>query len=327
MAGGFPVQLARLCITMYAAPRYMSVQMSLSGPYRASRGVIAGCSFATTFTRVHSMPSLDTLNLVVTVNLDVYVDDFSTGATGTLSAVVDDLVDSSTRVHHVLTDDLECNISIEKAAVIASSPAILTALRSRLGPLAGDGEGETTINLGADWTAGRPVREHGRGVRRQQRLLDYKQRHRRLTGLLDVLGTKAHGIHTTGLMPAGVYDSMIYGITDADLLRMRRSAGKFLRPRAGERSLTTLLLLHGDPVEKYSSAPLDRWALEIWRATNEQDPVALRLPELRRMWALGQESVKSWRQVAGPVGAALQTLRRLGWSMPNFATLRNDFWR
>ena len=59
---GFPAQIASVCLNMYRGPRFLTLGRMVQGPFYAMRGVIAGCSTATSFVRAFIIPSLDLLS-------------------------------------------------------------------------------------------------------------------------------------------------------------------------------------------------------------------------------------------------------------------------
>ena len=70
-------------------------------------------------------------------------------------------------------------------------------------------------------------------------------------------------------------------------------------------------------------APLVRWADEVWRAVTGLGG-GLDLPELRRIWDGAMDSAPmKWGQVRGPVGAALLSAKRIGWSWHSPFALRD----
>ena len=75
---GFPMQILRVRINMYRGCRHIQMRNTIKGPYYASRGITAGCPFATTFTRVYTIQPLDTLRLPPTTQLALYLDDSGT---------------------------------------------------------------------------------------------------------------------------------------------------------------------------------------------------------------------------------------------------------
>ncbi len=60
---GFPVAITLLATRAYHSPRYVTLGGFSDGPWHARKGVIAGCSLATSFVKVYSMESYDKLPL------------------------------------------------------------------------------------------------------------------------------------------------------------------------------------------------------------------------------------------------------------------------
>eukprot|EP00959_Pyramimonas_sp_CCMP1952_P345878 7243686-Pyramimonas_sp.AAC.1 len=60
-------------------------------------------------------------------------------------------------------------------------------------------------------------------------------------------GKYSSRIWITGTLPGVLYGSEINGLSDFELLKIRREAGKVLRPGAKGRSLTATMICHNDP--------------------------------------------------------------------------------
>eukprot|EP00959_Pyramimonas_sp_CCMP1952_P015441 327240-Pyramimonas_sp.AAC.1 len=76
------------------------------------------------------------------------------------------------------------------------------------------------------------------------------------------LGKHSSRIWITGALPGVLYGSEINGLSDFELLKIRREAGKVLRPSAKGRSLTATLICHGDPVWLGAVSPILRYSKE-----------------------------------------------------------------
>eukprot|EP00959_Pyramimonas_sp_CCMP1952_P112266 2347285-Pyramimonas_sp.AAC.1 len=101
-----------------------------------------------------------------------------------------------------------------------------------------------------------------------------------------------------------------------------------MRPRAQGRSLAVLSLLEKDPCWRVSVAPILRCAKEIWLCHARAFRWCLSWAELREGWALiFQRDDLSWAKVRGPVSALRMCSRRLGWTMPDFTSFKDDFCR
>ena len=132
-------------------------------------------------------------------------------------------------------------------------------------------------------------------------------------------------VYTAGPLAGASYGSDIIGMSDLELLRMRRQVFSVVRPRSQLRSLTTLALHERDPCWRTATAPTIRWSKEIWLNQTGVFSWSLSLPTLRHAWEeVFFNQACSWRSVAGPISALRMSLVRLGWSMDNFMTIRDD---
>eukprot|EP00959_Pyramimonas_sp_CCMP1952_P190905 3992454-Pyramimonas_sp.AAC.1 len=48
---GFPTAITQLCVSAYRYGRFVSMASAVAGPFFARRGVVAGCSMATSLVR------------------------------------------------------------------------------------------------------------------------------------------------------------------------------------------------------------------------------------------------------------------------------------
>eukprot|EP00959_Pyramimonas_sp_CCMP1952_P317113 6637183-Pyramimonas_sp.AAC.1 len=69
-ARGFPLVIARVCLYAYRCGRFMCLGGCVDGPYFARKGVVAGCSMATTFVRVFCMNGYDRIPPIPRLGLD-----------------------------------------------------------------------------------------------------------------------------------------------------------------------------------------------------------------------------------------------------------------
>eukprot|EP00959_Pyramimonas_sp_CCMP1952_P101435 2121998-Pyramimonas_sp.AAC.1 len=134
-----------------------------------------------------------------------------------------------------------------------------------------------------------------------------------------ISGKRCRNVFVAGPLPGAVYGREISGVSDHELLSLRQLAGKALKPSAGGRSLTALMLCHGDPPWVASIAPVYRWAKEVWTTHHRLHPHALSFATLRSSWnAVFSRPSGLWKSVAGPISAMRKSLERISWSMPSF---------
>eukprot|EP00959_Pyramimonas_sp_CCMP1952_P079760 1667962-Pyramimonas_sp.AAC.1 len=125
----------------------------VTGPFRATHAIIAGCSVATTLIRVFVVKSIDKAGLPYQVRLDIYIGGYGISATGSDKVVYEGIVKGSAIIHDVILSDLHGQVAIEKAALVASSPLLASRIRAELGDLAG-ADCNSAVNLGIDQTCG-----------------------------------------------------------------------------------------------------------------------------------------------------------------------------
>ena len=160
---GFPIQILRVCINMYCEGRHIHMYNMVKGPYYATRGITAGCAFATTFTRVYTIEPLDTLRLPPATQLALYIDDSGTSSVGQEKVVVEGIVEATTQIHEALVTDLGCHISDAKAAVVSTSKPVVAALSRRLDDPAGTQQTHgSAVDLGVDFYCGKTIRQLSR---------------------------------------------------------------------------------------------------------------------------------------------------------------------
>ena len=132
--------------------------------------------------------------------------------------------------------------------------------------------------------------------------------------LTKIAGQKAHKVFTSGFKPAATYGAAIYGLSNPQLLRLRKLAAKSMAPFTGWFSRTTKLALHGDPLAVASASALIGWGAEVWSATAGVVKHSFGLGQLAGFRA-GASATRPTRRadVTGPMGAMFLEADRLGW--------------
>jgi hypothetical protein len=235
-----------------------------------SRGVIAGCTLASTFAKVAVIEGGDQWVLAHPgCTLGIYVDDITMEAEGDSDdAVVAKLGEAALSMSAFVQDDMGGDIALGKAAAITNSPAVLRRLRALLGGLAGKGDGCAAAALGVDLSPGTFRGSlRGGGVKRSGRWLKAHRRVGRLANIAKTLGIGRNPIrfHTAGVSAVVAYDAPVYGLSTTAVARLRRWGAVAMRPKARGRSLTATCLLYGDPAGRPAVAAATQWAREVWR--------------------------------------------------------------
>ncbi len=88
----------------------------------------------------------------------------------------------------------------------------------------------------------------------------------RVARLRAVAGKRTPSIFVAGPLSAAVYGAAVNGLSDQEVLRIRRAAAHAFTPRARGRSLRRLLLIVGVPTWKAEVEVALQYSREIWRA-------------------------------------------------------------
>eukprot|EP00959_Pyramimonas_sp_CCMP1952_P012743 269616-Pyramimonas_sp.AAC.1 len=135
---------------------------------------------------------------------------------------------------------------------------------------------------------------------------------------MQVLGKHCRSIFTSGPLAGLSHGAEVHGQSDHELATARRAVDSILRPSAGMRSLTSLLLLHGDPAWHGSVAPVVRYAKEVFSNQVRSSPNTLSFGVLREAWESAHgvpEEELAWKKVTGPLSALRLSLLRIQWDM------------
>ena len=259
------------------------------------------------------------------MQLDVYVDDITISVYGPDdSTVFHLLILAAEDMARVIHDQLRCSIALSKAAVLASSDALLGRLRERLGTLAGN-ETVVAANLGIDFSAGR-TDGSSRLPRKKARLQQGALRKPRLASLRKLVGGRvASCVFAAGILPSMVYGVEVHGVDDREWKLLQSVATTGLVNSVAGRSMSATRLLKGDSTARAAFGPAAKWQQQVWRAVNSPHRARVGLDELTSAW----EDVRlsdshswydplgfaNWDGIRGPIGATSLTLERFHWTV------------
>ncbi len=166
---GFPLNLVRASLAAYSAPRVLTLNGIAAKELHPRRGIIAGCTFASSLVKVFYLRRLDTVVKAPPggTNLDVYIDDVAVLAEGPKDRVAADAITAHGLIKQAITAELGCKLAPQKAAIIASHKIVGQRIARALN--LEEGLVSAAPNLGTDATAGKPRRNLGRGSKRWKR--------------------------------------------------------------------------------------------------------------------------------------------------------------
>ncbi len=341
---GLPEPLTRLALAAYSGPRMIRMRDFVAAELWADRGVVAGCSLATTFTRAYTIEAYD--GFVArnpAVALDNYIDDNVLSAQGPREHVVRVLRRAAADLDRTVREELLCKVARRKTKIVAADAEVGRRLRDAAEAAIGGELAPSASDLGIDYAAGRRRRGHGAARSAAARLRQGMRRKARLRRITSAIGTSSTKVFTTGIMAGMVYGSEVHGLADAELLRIERLAATTMRPRARGRSLHVLMAINGAPTWRAGTAPILQYARAVWRAVDAVKHAEARadmtLPEIRRAGeALNREELidervskngrvtrrRRWDRVRGPMGALHLSLDRIGWQLVGQFAILDD---
>ncbi len=342
VALNFPVPIARLAMAAYAGPRMLSMSGAVTLPIYSWRGVAAGCGVAVAFIQAYCIQPFDHMVMDFdrlfgrTLDFDGYYDDLVLSATGTELEVEYALTEGQVILADVIERELDCDIEVDKAAVVASSRELAARLIRRIGKRAGPSR-RSAVNLGIDFAPGRRRSAQDRCGKRATRLRGLARKLAPFRKICRVVGAKASKIFVAGPLPFAVFGATVNGMTDAEVQKVRRAMATAWSPRARGRSLRMVTLLNRAPTHTAENGAAIHYCREVWRASllGAAGPQRgeLSLGELAELWhavSIGDHidiasGRRKWGTSRGPMANALLTLHRIGWQMSDPYTLVNDF--
>ncbi len=118
---------------------------------------------------------------------------------------------------------------------------------------------------------------------------------------------KAGKIFRTGILPAAAYDAPVWGMSDAECLRIRRLAAVAMSPRAGGRSLAMVHVWHGVPTVDAEHAPVIHCANLVWRVMTRREEAEMRGASLANISAQWHAAAAAFNPIVARYKAAQRT--------------------
>ena len=321
---GFPIGPLRAALRAYKWPRFVQHCRMVGPALSPTRGIVAGCTFATSLVKAYYFTGFSSLQRLwlearLAVDLDVYLDDITVAArSSSPTELTSTMIEAGCGVVQVV-EQLECSVAPAKTAVAASSRAVAYRLAARfLGHEAAVRQHDAYGLLGCE------VRQAGRWKHRQaprrtrlraKRLQAAADRFRRSGVFRRLCGLRASSLFVAGVRSVADFGAEVTGINNEVVDRLSIWAARFWA-RTQRSSRTAWMVLQGDPTLRPATAAARRWAQEIWNAN--VDSRAFSLPHMQEIFTTTAVSrgVTRWNFSRGPISVAALELRRLGWSWP-----------
>ncbi len=347
---GFPVSIVRASLAAYVGPRMLTMEGKAAKELYPKKGLVAGCSFATTFVNMFYLRNFDELAKTFEpgIQLELYIDDIAISAEAAGDSIASKVIGARESMVKCVTEDLGCTIAPGKSCLVASSAKAARNIATHLG--LEHAIKRSAPNLGIDATAGGKRSRLVMGSRRRARFRKGEGRRIRLRAVAKILGNKTVKLFVAGIAPEVNFGAEVWGVSDAEAVRLRRMAAAALKPRSRCRSLTLLHILYDAPTAGEEIRTVIHYAKQIWRAATDRKRATARgmsLPEVRQRWEAAYKDIegtvkdyidsmeknngtanpavarKAWGEVRGPVGAAALTLARYGWRFDSALVLKD----
>ena len=314
IATGLHEAMIRVCIRMYKSSRHIALKDTVGQALCPTRGIVAGCTAATTWVKVYTLAACDRLlQLCPCVHFDFYLDDFQASSTGPQAKVVNDIVQAARCMLEMVEVDFKGEVAMDKAGLVASNTATAKEIKAHLQEFAGMAITPVAKNLGIDYASGRPRGTWGSTTTRAARLARLRLRVSRLVQLKTSQRARTSRVFSAGLLPSANYGMQVTGLDNKQLAQLQRAAAASLPPKAMGASRTAKLVLHGDLSAPSGVAATLKWATETWRASSAAPGTAIfGLAEMARYWNQASHHwPKAWSQARGPIDVIYLELQRL----------------
>jgi len=326
---GFPLALIDVAINAYKMARIITYDGLAADELFPDCGIVAGDSLSDALVKVYYLDVFDEVTTECTdAAIQVYFDDLQATCIGTPDDIVQNLQKFAESMHTKIVEDLEASLALDKAAVTADNEDLCRRLRDALGEVAGPPTSLAAF-LGIDELNGRRrsciAKDPASKWKARQKAAN--DRRPRLARLADGRIAGAARIFTSGILPQASHGVEVIGMSNAELEALRKTALVAIPPKGKARSLSALMVAKGDPIWRPATAPLARWAHEIWLSTAPRDSAvdAIPLKELEDVWQAARSGwPKSWNHSRGALDAAVLSARRINWRFIDFQTVKTD---
>ena len=123
---GFPAGLIRAALAAYAGPRLISLNGSFARPLYPRRGIVAGCSLATTLVKVYYLRAFDDLRRAMhtDISMDIHIDDIILALEGKKSRILSELIEAHENLRGQIEGRMKGKVAEAKTSVSTSSREI-----------------------------------------------------------------------------------------------------------------------------------------------------------------------------------------------------------
>ena len=336
VAARFPPVITKLALCMYAGSRRIVKDKVYSNAVRTRKGIIAGCSIATTLVKVCLRRIMISVGAKFPrITRRVFLDDISLQWKGrdrggarvrssSKGRPPKEFIEAVKYCIELLRDKIGGRVSA-KSKFLANSKALLQSCLASFRQLGLEDKGsgaDVARYLGVDYSAIKLV--SGSQETRRGRQVKAKSKVRRAK-MLKKAGADMTGVWMAGPSTSVAFGAQVYGVNGSALERARKICGSVVLPGGGGRSLTRGFRIakreHMDPICHEGIAPIHAWGMEAWLRKGD-------LTQMKVAWRYARDSLKGarrpWSRVRGPASAAWASLERIGWKFTSPFTMKSD---
>jgi len=323
----FPLAIVDCAINAYKMARVITYDGLAGDDLYPNCGTIAGDSLSDCLIKLYYLDVFDqTAEICTVADIRVYFDDLQATCRGSPDFIADGLKLFVDTMLPKIEQDLEATLALDKASVTTDCPKLCDRLHALFGDVAGP-RTEVAPFSGVDELNGLPRANLPKTSKWKTRQREAKDKKGKLTRLAAGTGTNASRVFTAGVLPAATHGVEVIGVNDTELNALRDLALATIKPGGRVRSRKALLVARGDPVWRPATAPIARWALEVWlnSVPRESAVEAIPLDELEDIWQEASKRwPKTWRGSRGALDAAVLSTRRINWAFDGPRVLVTD---
>ncbi len=322
----FPLSILAVSLNQYRGKRFLGLDQLAVECGHPLRGIAAGCGFATVYVQVYSIDPLEAWSgRHPALDLSVFIDDFmSDNTSATEHQVTGRLAAGAADLRHTVEHELGCHIADHKSAIIASGHRLLERCKKAFGRYAGSTSAAAS-NLGVDVFAGKRRTRKSSTPTLQRRRRQLLRRVRRLQTLRRG-GYDMRKLYVTGVQQFAYYGAEVVGMTQTELAQARSNYLSLIGSPAKSSSASLSCAVLGDPLWRQALGPFITYTSVIWKAsTSSTFQQFVNLPKMGQLAGdVIQKLPTTWGGVAGPLGAAHLSLKRVRWAFVTPLTVKTD---
>ena len=310
---GANLKLVAIAMQCHQAPRVLRSQACCSGVIQVTKSILAGCRKSNGFARsqVYSILEKATWQAYRQTLIEQFVDDVAQNTRGQSRTEV---LEEAIEVTLMLAEEFkEEGLKVsKKTTVVCSNKDMRTKIQKVLKQNGLQVKAETEVkDLGVDAAGGAR-----RSAKTQKKRLEKMKRRGKKVSWLRKKNKKATKLYKSNLYPAGTFGIANLGAAPSIIKQIRTTCADAALGAKGQCATIAIDLGIGQSADPEIAIRVTTIAafVEQWAQSSQEER-----KKIRRAWRkilVRKYDTYRWRQVTGPVSAAMMTLRDMGWKTP-----------